>query len=130
MTVIEDGHVVVIQRHNYLRTHKINLAKNPNVQLGKETVDVSAAVGESYGAAFKMVLDNNTPGGGGGSKKGGGGGNRKWRLERTDEVVDFEEMFLGDEEEKASRSTICSQEDVEAICTFNLPHFDKPLNVP
>ena len=102
MTVIEDGHVVVIQRHNYLRTHKINLAKNPNVQLGKETVDVSAAVGESYGAAFKMVLDSNTPGGGGGSKKGGGGGNRKWRLERTDEVVDFEEMFLGDEEEKAS----------------------------
>ena len=25
---------------------------------------------------------------------------RKWRLEKTDEVVDFEEMFLGDEENK------------------------------
>ena len=44
MSVIEDGHVVVIQRHNYLRTHKINLTKNPNVQLGKETVDVREAI--------------------------------------------------------------------------------------
>ena len=107
MSVIEDGHVVVIQRHNYLRTHKINLAKNPNVQLGKETVDVSAAVSEKYGAAFKMVHDSS-----GSSKKGGGGGggggNRKWRLERTDEVVDFEEMFLGDEEEKERRNVIYS----------------------
>ena len=101
MSLIEDGHVVVIQRHNYLRTHKVNLAKNPNVQLGKETVDVSAAVGENYGAAFKMVLDSNSATGS--AKKGGGGGNRKWRLERTDEVVGFEEMFLGDEEEKERR---------------------------
>ena len=105
--MIEDGHVVVIQRHNYLRTHKVNLAKNPNVQLGKETVDVSAAVGENYGAAFKMVLDSNSATGSA-KKGGGGGGNRKWRLERTDEVVDFEEMFLGDEEEKERKKQSCN----------------------
>ena len=107
MSLIEDGHVVVIQRHNYLRTHKVNLAKNPNVQLGKETVDVSAAVGENYGAAFKMVLDSNSATGSAKKGGGGGGGNRKWRLERTDEVVDFEEMFLGDEEEKEREKQSC-----------------------
>ena len=74
--MIEDGHVVVIQRHNYLRTHKINLAKNPNVQLGKETVNVSAAVGENYGAAFKMVHDNSRPNDSDAKKGGSGGGNR------------------------------------------------------
>ena len=74
--MIEDGHVVVIQRHNYLRTHKINLAKNPNVQLGKETVNVSAAVGENYGAAFKMVHDNNQPNDSSPKKGGSGMGNR------------------------------------------------------
>ena len=74
--------------------------------MGKETVDVSAAVGENYGAAFKMVHDNVSESGGKKGRGGGGGGNRKWRLERTNEVVDFEEMFLGDEE-KVGIDTIC-----------------------
>ena len=74
----------------------------------------SAAVGENFGAAFKMVHDNSSTPDSGGRK--GGEGKRKWKLQRTDEVVDFEEMFLGDEEEKARRITMHAH-----MCTLGRP---------
>ncbi len=90
MEFISDGQVIVIQRHNYMRTHRLNVAKSRNVQLGKETVDMSAVVGSQFGDTFKMVHD-----GGEGGKKGG---SRKWKLEKTDDAVNFEELFLDGED--------------------------------
>ena len=79
-TVIRDGDVVVLQRYNYLRTHKIDTkcgARQPRVQLAKETVDLSAVLGHPYGSTFKMVRAG-----------------KVWALERTEEKVDFEEKVL------------------------------------
>lgn len=62
--VISEGDMVVIQRLNYLRSHKIASAKAsakkphpgpPRVQIGRETVDLQAALGQPYGTAFRMV---------------------------------------------------------------------------
>jgi tRNA (adenine-N(1)-)-methyltransferase non-catalytic subunit len=92
MALILDGQVIVIQRHNYMRTHKLNLKKNSNVQLGKETVDMSAVVGHRFGETFKMMHDADAK---------GRNSNRMWTLEKSKEAVDFEDLFLnGDEAEK------------------------------
>ena len=97
-STITDGDVVIIQRYNYLRTHKIDTkggTKIPRVgieilhhcygtkmfllkvQLAKETVDLSNVLDHPYGATFKMIRSG-----------------KVWQLQRTEEKVDFEEKVL------------------------------------
>lgn len=81
--LIEDGAVIIIQRFQYMRTFSLNLKKNASVQLGNDTVNLSAILGHPYGTAFKMKHE---------SKK-------QWSLQITQDIPDFEEQFLDQEEE-------------------------------
>ncbi len=90
MSLISRGDVVIIQRLSYMKTHKIGNAGQdgkkaaPKVKLGKETVDLSGALGCTYGSAFRMVRE---------------GGRREWLLERVDARVlqaEEENMLGGD----------------------------------
>ncbi len=95
--LIREGDVVVIQRLDYMRTHKVGGGRNkrkpassspappPKVQLGKETVELSAVLGCPFGSFFRMVKE----GGGGGGKKG-------WTLQRVShQQVEAEVSALG-----------------------------------
>ena len=97
MDVIKDGDVVVIQRHNYMRTQKLTASKNCQVQLGRDSIEMKNILGHPYGSAFKMVPHD--------SKK------KWWKVEITDEVIDFETIFLGENEP--------SGEDNRNICDSN-----------
>ena len=92
---IEDGAVIIIQRFQYMRTFNLNVGKNPNVQLGNDSIDVSAILGHPYGTSFKM------------KKKHGNDNNnkRQWHLERTEEIPDFEEQFLEQEGDSGEAET-------------------------
>jgi tRNA (adenine-N(1)-)-methyltransferase non-catalytic subunit len=86
--VIRDGDIVVIQRHNYLRTHKLNAAKECQVQLGRDCIDLSQILGQRYGSTFKMITHE--------TKK------KCWQVDLTNELIDFESLFNvtdGDDEE-------------------------------
>ena len=84
MEVIKDGDVVVLQRHNYMRAQKLNAAKNCHVQLSRDNIELVNVIGHPYGSAFKMVPHE--------SKK------KLWKVELTNEITDFETLFLGENE--------------------------------
>ena len=82
MNVIQDGDYVVIQRHTYMRVQKLNSVKN--CQLGRDSVELKNVIGQPYGSMFKMIPHE--------SKK------KVWKVEPTDEILDFEDIFLGDDD--------------------------------
>ena len=85
MDLIKDGDFVVIQRDNYMKSNKLNASKNCNVNLGKDMqIELANVIGHRYGSAFKLVPHE--------TKK------RLWKVEHTDEVIDFESHFMGDNE--------------------------------
>jgi len=76
--IIKEGETVVLQKFNYKKTHVLNSKRT--LQLGRDVVSMEGLVGHKYGSAFEMV--------GSKSKK------RIFDLVKTNEVVDFEELFL------------------------------------
>ena len=85
MDLIKDGDFVVIQRDNYMRSNKLNAAKNCYVSLGKDLqIELLNVIGHRYGSTFKLVPHE--------SKK------KMWKVEHTDEVSDFESIFMADSE--------------------------------
>ena len=85
MELIKDGDFVVIQRDNYMRSNKLNAAKNCQISLGKDLqIELVNVIGHRYGSVFKLVPHE--------TKK------KLWKVEHTDEVSDFESIFLGDSE--------------------------------
>jgi len=79
--VITAGRTVVLQKHNYMRTHLLN--PNKNLQLGKDLINISAIVGSKFGTTFKMVSDHSK--------------NKCFKLEVAEEVHNFESLFLNGE---------------------------------
>jgi hypothetical protein len=56
MDLIKDGDFVVIQRDNYMKSNKLNAAKNCLVSLGKDMqIEMTNVIGHRYGSAFKLV---------------------------------------------------------------------------
>ena len=89
MEVIKDGDFVVIQRDNYMRVQKLNAAKNCQISLGKDQVELINVIGEKYGSAFKMISHE--------KKK------KMWKVELTDEMADFESIFLEQNEQPSGK---------------------------
>lgn len=92
MEEIKDGEFVVIQRDNYMRTQKLVASKNCHISLGKDQIELANVIGQPYGSAFKMVPHA--------TKK------KLWIVEKTDEILNFEEMFLGDKSGTDNRNIL------------------------
>ena len=84
MEVIKDGDFVVIQRDNYMRTQKLVGNKNCLVNLSRDSIELKNVIGHPFGSAFRMVPHE--------SKK------KLWKVELTEEILDFEEVFLSENE--------------------------------
>ena len=92
--IITDESTIVIQRFNYQKTHRLdtkNGQKVPKVQLGKDAVDLTAVIGQRFGAVFKMIKE---------SPK-----DKIFALVKIDEsqMTDFEKVFLDGDEDVSSK---------------------------
>jgi len=89
MDLIKDGDFVVIQRDNYMKSNKLNAAKNCLVSLGKDMqIEMTNVIGHRYGSAFKLVPHE--------TKR------KLWQVEHTDEVISFENLFMDGDSEMPS----------------------------
>ena len=98
--IIKDGDFVVIQRHDYMRTQKLVGAKNCLIQLGRDSVELKNVIGHPYGSAFQMQPHD--------SRK------KTWKVERINEVLDFEEHFLDENEQSGQDNRNLRDTNTEA----------------
>ena len=103
--LIREGMFVVIERDNYMRTHKIDTAKNGFVQLGKQDrVNLDKVVGNRFGDTFKMVIKGDKD-----------KGKRKWDLEKTGKGIDFEEILAEEEDGQEESGEINDRDNRDIV---------------
>ena len=75
---IKEGDYVIIQRHDFMKIHKI--AKKTTVNLGKDEIDIAPIIGEPYWSTFKMEPK----------------GKRSFLLNKCNEVISLSGMQFAD----------------------------------